>query len=178
MVAWGRRKLRTLGRSCAHSTCFPCGSAGKESACSTGDLGSIPGLERSGEGKGLENSMDYIVHGVTKSQTQLSNFHFHCTHFSSVQSLSRVRGFVTPGTAARQASLSITSSRSLPKLMPIESVMPSNHLILCCSLLLPPSILPSIRVFSNESALFASGGQSIEVSASTSVLKRTSTDLL
>ena len=60
---------------------------------------------------------------------------------------------MTPWTAARQASLSITNSRSLPKLMSIESVMPSNHLILCCPLLLLPSIFPSIRVFSNESAL-------------------------
>ena len=60
---------------------------------------------------------------------------------------------MTPWTAARQASLSITNSQSLLKLMPIESVMPSNHLILCCPLLLPPSIFPSIRVFSNESAL-------------------------
>ena len=72
---------------------------------------------------------------------------------SSVQSLSRVRLFATPWTAARQISLSITNSRSSPKLTSIESVMPSNHLILCCPLLLPPSILPSIRVFSNESAL-------------------------
>ena len=60
---------------------------------------------------------------------------------------------MTPWTAARQASLSNTNSQSLLKLMPIESVMPSNHLILCCPLLLPPSIFPSIRVFSNESAL-------------------------
>ena len=60
---------------------------------------------------------------------------------------------VTPWTAARQASLSITNSRSLPKLMSIESVMPSNHLILCHPLLLLPSIIPSIRVFSNESTL-------------------------
>ena len=72
--------------------------------------------------------------------------------FSSVQWLSRVQLFGTPWTAARQASLSITNSRSLPKLMSIESMMPSNHLILCCALLLP-SIFPSIRVFSNESAL-------------------------
>ena len=73
--------------------------------------------------------------------------------FSSVQSLSRVLLFATPWTAALQASLSITNSWSLLKLMSIESVMPSNHLILCCPLLLPPSIFPSIRVFSNESAL-------------------------
>jgi len=73
--------------------------------------------------------------------------------FTSVQSLSRVWLFATPWTAASQASLSITNSLSLPKLMPIESVMPSNHLILCRLLLLLPSIFPSIRVFSNESAL-------------------------
>ena len=73
---------------------------------------------------------------------------------SSVQSLSRVQLFVTPWTAACQASLSITNSiTNLPKLMFINSVMPSNHLILCCSLLFPPSIFPSIRFFSNESAL-------------------------
>ena len=73
--------------------------------------------------------------------------------FSSVQSLSRVRLFVTPWTAARQASLSVTNSQSLPKLMSIELVMPSNHFILCHPLLLLPSIFPTIRVFSNESAL-------------------------
>ena len=73
--------------------------------------------------------------------------------FSSVQSLSRFRLFAIPWTAAHQPSLSITNSWSLLKLMSIESVMPSNHLILCRPLLLPPSIFPSIRVFSNESAL-------------------------
>ena len=72
--------------------------------------------------------------------------------FSSVQSLSHVRLFATPWTTARQAFLSITSSWSLLKLMSIESVMPSTHLIFCHPLLLP-SIFPSIRVFSNESAL-------------------------
>ena len=72
---------------------------------------------------------------------------------SSVQLLSHVHLFVTPWTAAHQASLSITSSRSLLKLMSVESVMPSNHLILCRPLLLLSSIFPSIRVFSNESAL-------------------------
>ena len=73
--------------------------------------------------------------------------------FSSVQSLSCVRFFVTPGTTAHEASLSITNSKSLLKLMSVELVMPSNHLILCPPLLLLPSISPSIRVFSNESAL-------------------------
>ena len=73
--------------------------------------------------------------------------------FSSVQSLSRVRIFATPWIAASQASLSITNSWSLLKLMPIELVMPSSHLILCRPLLLLPPIPPRIRVFSNESAL-------------------------
>ena len=72
--------------------------------------------------------------------------------FNSVQLLSHARLFVTPRTAARQASLSITNSRSLLKLTSIELMMPSNHLILCCPLL-PPSIFPSIRAFSNESVL-------------------------
>ena len=74
------------------------------------------------------------------------------SRFSSVQSLSCFRLFETPWNAARQASLSITNS-SLLKLMSIESVMPSNYLILCCPLLLLSSIFPSIRVFSNESVL-------------------------
>ena len=71
----------------------------------------------------------------------------------SVQSLSRVRLFATPWITARQASLSITNSQSSPKLMSIESLMPSSHLILCCPFLLLPPIPPSIRVFSNESTL-------------------------
>ena len=73
--------------------------------------------------------------------------------FSSVQLLSHVQLFATPWIAAHQASLSITNSRSLPKLMSIESVMPSSHLILCCPLLLLPPTPPRIRVFSNESTL-------------------------
>ena len=73
--------------------------------------------------------------------------------FSLVQPLSRVQLFVTPWTAARQASLSITSSKSLLKFMSIKLVMPSSHFILCHPLLLPPSIFLSIKVFSNESAL-------------------------
>ena len=225
-----------------------------------GDLGSVPGLGRSpGEGKdyplqcsGLENFMDCIVHRITKSRTQLSDFHFHCFHAYSihyislqnpnldglyycfprnihflyfmvattvhsgfgnqenkichcfhffwmylpwsdmtmilvfeywvlsqnfqspllpssrsslvplhflsfvvvtVQLLSHVQLFVTPWTAARQASPSFTVSLSLLKLMSIELVMPPNHLILCHLLLLLPSIFPSIRVFPNELAL-------------------------
>ena len=72
---------------------------------------------------------------------------------SSVQLLSSVQLFVTPWTAARQASLSITNSQTLPKRMSIELVTPSSHLILCRHLLLLPSVFPSIRIFSNESAL-------------------------
>ena len=77
----------------------------------------------------------------------------HGAGISSAQSLSCVQLFATPWTVARQASLSITNSRSLLKLMSIESVMSSNHLILCRPLLLPPSIFPSISVFSNKSVL-------------------------
>ena len=77
---------------------------------------------------------------------------FH-TKFNSVQSLSRVQFFATPWTAACQASLSITNSQSLLKLISIESVIPSNRLILCCPLLLLSSIFPRIRVLSNESVL-------------------------
>ena len=93
---------------------------------------------------------------------------FIYTQFSSVQSLSRVQLFATPWTAARQASLSITNSQSLSKLMSIESVMPSNHLILCHPLFFLPSIFPSIRAFSN--------GQSIVVSASASILPMNTQD--
>ena len=77
----------------------------------------------------------------------------HVVQFSSLQSLSHVWLFATPWTASRQASLSITKSQSLLKLMSIESVMPSNHIILCHPRLLLPSIFPSIMVFSNESVL-------------------------
>ena len=80
----------------------------------------------------------------------------------SVQSLSRIRLFETPWTAARQASLSCTNSWSLLKLMSIESVVPSNHLILCHPLLLLPSVFPSIKVFSNESVLCMKWHQSFQ----------------
>ena len=87
---------------------------------------------------------------VPSMSLQMALFH---SYFSSVQSLSLVQLFATPWIAARQASLSITNSWSLLKPMSIESVMPSNHLILCCPLLFLPPIPPSIRVFSNESTL-------------------------
>jgi len=101
--------------------------------------------------------MDYSlpgssVHGISQART-LEEAHFNHYQFSSVQLLSRVQLFATPWIAACQASLSITNSQSPPKPVPIESVMPSNHLILCRPLLLLPSIFPSIRVFSNESAV-------------------------
>ena len=83
----------------------------------------------------------------------VTNMHLYNDDFSSVQLLSHVRLFATPWITARQASLPITSSHSLLKLMSIESVMPSSHLILCRPLLLLPPIPPSIRVFSNESTL-------------------------
>ena len=119
---------------------------------STGDTVNVmwqAGWERSLEENGHIYTYDWV--------TLLSAWNYHKTLISyllsSVQSLSHVQIFATPWTAARQASLSITNSRTLLKLMSIESVMTSNHLILCCPLLLPPSIFPSIRVFSNESAL-------------------------
>ena len=90
---------------------------------------------------------------TTACQASLS---INSSQFSAVQSLSRVWLFVTPWTVVRQASLSITNSWSLLILVSIESVMPSNHLILCHPLLLPPSIFPSIRVFSSEMALHIS----------------------
>ena len=93
-------------------------------------------------------SLDTTVHRIAKSRTWLKQL-----QFSSFQLLSHVWLFATPWTAACQADLSITNSQSLLKLMSVESVMPSNHLILCRPLLLPHSIFPSIRVFSNESVL-------------------------
>ena len=92
----------------------------------------------------------FAVHLKLSQHCQLAIFHYK---ISSVQSLSHAQLFVTPWTAAHQASLSITNSQSLFELMFIESVKPSNHLILCHQLLLLPCIFPSIRVFSNESVL-------------------------
>ena len=96
-------------------------------------------------------------------------------HFSSVQLLCRVWLFATPCSTARQASLSISNSQSWLKLISIESVMPSNHLILCRPLL-PPSIFPSIRVFSNESALHIKWPKLWSL-ASTSVLPMNTQDI-
>ena len=93
-----------------------------------------------------------------------------------VQSFSHVQLFAAPWTAARQASQSITNSQSLLKLMSIESVMPSNHLILCCALLLLPSIFPAAGSF-QISQFFDSGDQRIGVSASTSLLPMNIQDL-
>ena len=89
----------------------------------------------------------------TRADSKQPMYAFSSVQFSSLQSLSRVQLFVTPWITARQASLSITNSLSSPKLVCIESVMPSSHLILCHPLLLLPPIPPSIRVFSNESTL-------------------------
>ena len=119
-------------------------------------------------------SLGFFVHGVLQTRilewvampsfrgssrhrvrtcTSYIYMYVYSLQFSSVQSLSHVQLFVALWTAARQASLSITNSRSPPKPISIESVMPSNHFILCRPLLLLPSIFPSLRVFSNESAL-------------------------
>ena len=100
--------------------------------------------------------------------TELRGGHFTLVQFTSVHSLRLVQLFVTAWTAVCQPSLSITNSQSLLRLMSIEPLVPSNHLILCGLLFLLPSVFPSIRVFSNQ--LFESGGQSIGVSASASVL--------
>ena len=95
----------------------------------------------------------WYIEGSTLTASSFRIWNSSGEYFSSVQLLSCVQLFATPWTAARQTSLSITNSQSLLKLMSIESVMPSNHLILCRPFLLPPSIFPSIRVFSNELVL-------------------------
>ena len=117
------------------------------------------------------------VVSVTSLQYKIVLFSYSILYlFSSVQSLSCVWLFATPWIAAHQSSLSITNSRSLLKLMPIESVMPSSHLILCHLLLLLPQSLPATGSFP-VSKLFAWGGQSIGVSASASVLPMNTQDL-
>ena len=97
--------------------------------------------------------MAYMLLRFIKLDESLASQLVQVIYLSSVQSLSRIRLFATLQTAACQASLSITNPQSLLKLMSVVSVMPSNHLILCRPLLFPPSIFPSIRVFSNESVL-------------------------
>ena len=114
-----------------------------------GDLGLIPGLGRSPQG-GHGNPPHYSCLENPQGQTSLMGYN---PVSQSVQLLSCVRLFVTPRIAAHQNSLSMTNSWSLLKLMSIESVMPSNHLILCRPLLLLPSVFPSFRVFSSESVL-------------------------
>ena len=129
---------------------FPGGSSGKEPTCQCRRpnrqgfypwIGKIPW-------KRVRQPTPVFLPGESHEQ-----FSTQQAYISSIQSLSRVRLFVTPWTAAHQASLSITNSRSLPKSMSIESVMPSNHLILSHPLLLLPSIFPSIRVFNNDLSL-------------------------
>ena len=121
-------------------------------------------------------SVYHVPNTVLLSSIFLFNLNNNPKRFSLLRSFSHVRLFVTPWTAAHQVFWSFTNSQNLLKLLPIQSVMPSNHLILCRPLLLPPSIFPSIRVFSNESVgkrwpkVAASGGQSIGASASASVL--------
>ena len=140
---------------------FPDSSASKESACNAGDQGSVPGLTRSPvewngyplQYSGLDNSMHYIIYG---SWTQQSDFHFHFHLFSPVQFssvallcpiLCDLMDCSTPGLPVHHKSW------SLLKLISIESVRPSNHLILFCPHLLPSSIFPNIKVFSNQSVL-------------------------
>ena len=114
---------------------------------------------------------------IRRREWQTTSVFFQTEAYTnSVQLLSHVWLFVTPWTVAHQASPSITNSWSLLKLMSIESVMPSNHLILCCPLLLLPSIFPSIWSLPT-SQLFVSGGQSIGASASASVLPMNIQDL-
>ena len=159
---------------------FPGSSDGKESSCNAGDLGLIPRLGRSpGEGNATYSSILawripwteepgglYSPWGHKESDmTEWLIFSLSCENELSlyvcvnyiyivvIQSLSHVQHFETPWTGARQTSLFFTISQSLLKLTSNVSVMPSNHLILCCPFLLLPLIFPSIRVFSNESAL-------------------------
>ena len=123
---------------------------------------------RSDQIKSVTQSCPTLCDAMNRSTIYVYIIH-HVLYTCSVQPLSHVQLFATPWTAARQASLSITNSRSLLKLMSITLVKTSNHLILCHSLLLPPSIFPSTRVFSIES-VFRIRCQSIGASASASVL--------
>ena len=153
------------------------------------DEGLIPGSGRSSGGGHsyplqyyyLENSMDrrawwVTAHRIAKSwvteteqQEELGDGSPQSHYIVAIQLLSHVLFFATLWTTAHQASLSITISQSLLKLLSVESVMPSNYLVLCCPLLTLPSIFPSVRVFL-VSWLFATGGQSTGTSASALVL--------
>ena len=101
----------------------------------------------------MEWRKDYVIKDAKKGKCIKYILIYIWRAFSLVQSLSHVQLFVTPWTAAHQSSLSITNSQSLLKLMSMDSVMPSNYLILCCPLLLLPSLFPIFRVFSSESVL-------------------------
>ena len=144
-------QLSSLAASSAgvNRQCWP----GAAQSASPRELLRASGSQVQGNGNGIMPSKERFskVLGCLTSNYIILEFQ---SQFSSVWFLSRVRLFATPRTAGRQASLSITNSQSPPKLMSIESVMPSNHLILCCPLLLPPSIFPSLRVFSKESVLY------------------------
>ena len=124
---------------------------------------------------GLAHKASHVFLKVEKFFNNWIKYHSEIFNFSSVQLLSRVQLFVTPRTAARQVSLSITNSQSSPKPMSIESVMPSNHLILCHPFSSHPQSFPASGSF-QMSQLFASGGQNIGVSASTSVLPMNTQD--
>ena len=128
---WGPRKCATLATACPL-------------ASDTGVSCLLPASRKLWR----DNSLDCEQRKISDSTPVLAE-----VQFSSVQLLSCVRLFATPWTAARQTSLSITNSRSLLKLMSIQSVMPSNHLILCCPLLLLPSIFSRIRVFPRSNIL-------------------------
>ena len=171
---WQPTPVLLPGKSHGRRSLAGCSPRGCEESDTTECLHFHFSLSCIGEGNGnplqgscLENPRDgrawWAIYGVAQSRTRLkqlsssssmtSNTEHPSVQFSSVQSLSPARLFATPWTAACQASLSIINSRSLLKLMSIESVMPSNHLILCHPLLLPPSIFPSFKYFSNESIL-------------------------
>ena len=137
---------------------FPIGTSGKEPVCQyTGDVGSVPGSGRS-PGEEHCNPLSIPAWKIPRTgepgRLQSVASESDMTEETSVSSVTgRVQLFATPQTAARQASLSITNSQSLHKLMSIWSVMSSHHLIFCDPPILLPSIFPSIRVFSIESAL-------------------------
>ena len=167
---WHPTPVLLPGKSHGQRSLVDCSQWGFEESDTTEWLPFHFSLSCIGEGNGnplqcscLDNPRDgeawwAAVFGVAQSWTWLKRLSsiLYCTsppnmiQSSSVQLLSHVWLFATPWTATHQASLSITNSQSLLKFMSVESVMPSNHLILYCSLLLPPSIFPSIRVFSNE----------------------------